>query len=339
MSQQLQRRRIHYTPELKLKLMKLCVENGARYIETVPMDDFWRYIRALFISANGLRDGGDRDGSDRDGGSIRRKVASIVADRKAELVQQASQPGGGGGGGGDSGSGSGSGSVTVAAPTEMEQAIDTWIEWVDRRSDGKQEKGGQQNLTMTPLEKRTFQEIDLTDTESTTRDKRRQTGEQQPWASGEGEREREWEREGREMQQHWDCLYSNDKQSLALMRDILNAITTTNSNMTKAADTSITTSTVTLTATTSAATSATTTTTSAITSETASATSSSSSATSSATSSGPNSNSVTASGSTSETAPATEARFAMLESQIDVIRQSQQQILSLLSEMRKDKAE
>lgn len=36
------RKRIRYTPELKLKLIQLCIENGDRYIETTPEDDLDR---------------------------------------------------------------------------------------------------------------------------------------------------------------------------------------------------------------------------------------------------------------------------------------------------------
>ncbi|KAF8435568.1 hypothetical protein BGX38DRAFT_1145623 [Terfezia claveryi] len=139
------RKRIRYTPELKLKLIQLCIENGDHYIETTPEDDFWSYIRTLFISFTECIVG--------NGSTIRRKVADKSG-------------------------------VAVAPPTDLEQATDTWIEWMDRREEEKQAKNTQStqikqekekaaikrlNLTKTLSEKRTFQEVamvDLTDSDS-----------------------------------------------------------------------------------------------------------------------------------------------------------------------------
>ncbi|KAF8434665.1 hypothetical protein BGX38DRAFT_1219010 [Terfezia claveryi] len=133
--------------------------------------------------------------------------------------------------------------VAVAPPTDLEQAVDTWIEeWMERRGEEEQAKNAQsiqikqekekaaikpQNLTKTLSEKRTFQEVatlDLTDSD-TVRDKRRKTG--KAWAS----------RKDKEMQENWDRLDRRDEETLALMRDILNAISATPA--TSSANTSI----------------------------------------------------------------------------------------------------
>ncbi|KAF8415346.1 hypothetical protein EV426DRAFT_630077 [Tirmania nivea] len=208
------RKRITYTSELKLKLMQLCIENGDRYIETVPEDNFWSYIRTLFFSITELNTG--------NGSTIRRKVADIVSERKAIIAVQRAQSG-----------------VAVAPPTDLEQATDTWIEWMERRGEEKQAKSTQstqikqekekaaikrQNLTKTLSEKQTFQEVatvDLTDSD-TIRDKRRKTG--KAWASG----------KDKEMQENWDRLDHRDAETLALMRDILNAISTSSANASSA---------------------------------------------------------------------------------------------------------
>jgi len=106
-------------------------------------------------------------------------AARLLSKRKAEIAIQRAQSG-----------------VAVAPSTDLEQAIDTWMDWIARRGEGKQAKNvqskqikeekekaaiKQQNLTKTLSEKRTFQEIatvDLTDYD-TIRDERRKTG--QAW--------------------------------------------------------------------------------------------------------------------------------------------------------------
>jgi len=45
---------------------------------------------------------------------IRRKVADTASDRKAEIAVRRIQSG-----------------VAVASPTDLEQVIDTWIDWID----------------------------------------------------------------------------------------------------------------------------------------------------------------------------------------------------------------
>ena len=51
------RRRIRYTPKLKLKLIQLCIENGGQFLEARSEDDFWRFIRTLFAEMSGLEPG------------------------------------------------------------------------------------------------------------------------------------------------------------------------------------------------------------------------------------------------------------------------------------------
>ncbi|KAF8434464.1 hypothetical protein BGX38DRAFT_1219473 [Terfezia claveryi] len=202
-----ERKRIRYTSQLKLKLIQLCIQNGDRYIETTPEEDFWSYIRTLFPSVTECNTG--------NGSTIRRKVADIVSERKAAIAIRQTQSG-----------------VAIAPPTDLEQAIDTWIEWMDRRGEEKQAKIAhstqirqekekaaikRQNLGKSLSEKRTFQEVaavDLTDGD-TIRDKRRMTG--QVWASG----------KDKEMQENWDRLDRRTEEMLALMRDILKAISAT----------------------------------------------------------------------------------------------------------------
>lgn len=200
------RKRIRYTSELKLKLIRLCIQNGDRYIKPVPQDDFWSYIRTQFLECNS-----------GNGSTIRRKVADIVSERKAAIAIRRAQ----------------SGVVVAVAPpaTDLEQAIDTWIEWMDRRAEEKQARNAQspqikqdkekavinhQNLSKSSSEKRTFQEVqatvDLADSD-TVRDKRQKTGE--AWASG------------KDMQENWDRLDRRKEEMLALLRDILNAISAT----------------------------------------------------------------------------------------------------------------
>ena len=72
------RRRIHYTPEFKLKLMQLCVQNGDQYMETVPEEDVWSYIQTLFMSITECNTG--------NGNTICCKVADMVGERKSEIV-------------------------------------------------------------------------------------------------------------------------------------------------------------------------------------------------------------------------------------------------------------
>ncbi|KAF8458119.1 hypothetical protein BGX38DRAFT_1265407 [Terfezia claveryi] len=323
------RKRIRYTPELKLKLIQLCIENGDHYIETTPEDDFWSYIRTLFISFTECIVG--------NGSTIRRKVVDIVSERKATIAVRRVQSG-----------------VAVAPPTDLEQVTDTWIEWMDRRGEEKQAKNTQStqikqekekaaikrlNLTKTLSEKRTFQEVamvNLTDSNS-VRDKRRKTG--QAWASS----------KDKEMQEHWDRMDRRDEETLGLIRDILNTISsptistppTNNSpaNIPSASHASS-----------SHASSSHASSSHASSSHASSSHASSSHASSShASSSHASSSHASSSHASSSTAPpinspsdnsfqsssSTEGRVATLEAEISEIRGTQLEILHILSEMRK----
>ena len=109
-----------------------------------------------------------------DGALLSQKVKTMVADRGAALAAQKLQSG-----------------VAISS-TDLDQAIDLWIELMERRKQEKEkEKPSSQveegkakaaiwreNLVKTLSEKRTFQEvssIDLTESGS-VRDKRRKTG-------------------------------------------------------------------------------------------------------------------------------------------------------------------
>ena len=41
------RKRIHYTPQLKLQLIRLCIENGERFLAVDSEDEFWRDIQVV----------------------------------------------------------------------------------------------------------------------------------------------------------------------------------------------------------------------------------------------------------------------------------------------------
>lgn len=74
-------KRIHYTPQLKLQLIRLCIEHGERFLTVESEDEFWREIQALF---------GPMAGSTTiDRGEIHRKVLSLVADKKATIKVRA----------------------------------------------------------------------------------------------------------------------------------------------------------------------------------------------------------------------------------------------------------
>lgn len=106
---------IHYTPQSKLQLIRLFIEHGERFLVVESEDEFWRDIQALF---------GPMAGSTTiDRGGIRRKVLSLVADRKATIKARARLSG-----------------VVIAATTDFEQALDAWIELVNRRLEEKQRK-------------------------------------------------------------------------------------------------------------------------------------------------------------------------------------------------------
>ncbi|KAF8455794.1 hypothetical protein BDZ91DRAFT_746189 [Kalaharituber pfeilii] len=215
-------RRIRYTPEVKLQLMRLCIDNGARYLETTSEKEFWEFIRVRFASIMGPRS----TDSAYSGDSIRKKVTSIIMERKAELATRELLSG-----------------VAIPATSDLEQAIDTWIELVDRRMEEKRQKLGEkgqvklekemasirrENLSKTLSQKRTYQEVarevvDLTDSSQSQakvssteikRDKRRKIG--KGWARGRQMEADELDRN--KITAFFDSVQSMMKETLELFR-------------------------------------------------------------------------------------------------------------------------
>ena len=337
--QPLRRTRIQYTAELKLKLIQLCIDNGDRYLTTASEDEFWRYIRIQFMKILGLQ-------TPPDGGPICRKVGTIVADLKADIsVRQ-----------------SGSG-IAVPAATDLEQATDTWIEWVTRRGEKKQAKVAQSvqikeekekasirrnNLMKSLSQKRTYQEvaasatIDLTDSDSTSiRDRRHKTGE--AWKKGK-EKEKKAENQALLLSE-WE---RQDKESLVVMKDMMlevikTVMNPTISESTSAASTSTSAASTSTSAasTSTSASSASTSVSSASTSASSASTSASStsiSASSASTSTSSASTSVSMTTSTSaSTLESTLSESITIEARLTILEQGQLEILRLLKKLQEDK--
>jgi len=88
---------LHYTPELKLELIRLCINDTERYINEPAEVTFWQYMSALF-----------KDVTNHQGADIRKKVASMVAECKATLDARKMLSG-----------------VALPPVTDLEQAIDS----------------------------------------------------------------------------------------------------------------------------------------------------------------------------------------------------------------------
>jgi len=67
-------KRLHYTPELKLKLIHLCINNHERYLEEASEVLFWQYITALFDEITGYY-----------AADLHKKVTKMVGEQKAVL--------------------------------------------------------------------------------------------------------------------------------------------------------------------------------------------------------------------------------------------------------------
>ncbi|KAF8446958.1 hypothetical protein BGX38DRAFT_1143062 [Terfezia claveryi] len=93
--------------ELKLQLMRICTNNRERYIEESSEPAFWQYITALFKQETGHQ-----------GADVRKKVTSIVGDRKADIAARKMLSG-----------------VALPAATDLEQATDSWIEICEHRAE------------------------------------------------------------------------------------------------------------------------------------------------------------------------------------------------------------
>lgn len=97
-------KRVHYTDELKLLLIRRCLNNRERYLEASLEVPFWQYITALFKDTTGYQ-----------GADVRKKVTSMVGERKGNIESSKTLSG-----------------VAVRAISDLEQAIDEWIEVQDR---------------------------------------------------------------------------------------------------------------------------------------------------------------------------------------------------------------
>ncbi|KAF8421900.1 hypothetical protein BGX38DRAFT_1279934 [Terfezia claveryi] len=102
-------KRLHYIPQLKLQLICLCTNNGERYIEESLETTFWQYITILF---KGI--------TSHQGADVRKKVMSMVSERKASLEARKQFTG-----------------VALPPVIDLKQAIDSWIEICERRAEKK----------------------------------------------------------------------------------------------------------------------------------------------------------------------------------------------------------
>ena len=83
---ELQKRRVRYMQDLKLKLVQLCIDNQDRYLEMSSLDEYFRFIRMQFAPHAGLEPLGD-------GTQLRQKIKGMVTDRQAAIAAQKLQSG------------------------------------------------------------------------------------------------------------------------------------------------------------------------------------------------------------------------------------------------------
>ena len=100
-------KRLHYTPELKLQLICLCINNSERYLQEALESAFWQYITASFKQITGHQEV-----------DLWKKVSLLVSERKAEIDARKKSSG-----------------VALPPATDLEQAIDSWIEICERRAE------------------------------------------------------------------------------------------------------------------------------------------------------------------------------------------------------------
>ena len=113
------KKRVFYTPELKLKLVCICVDNSDRYLDQNAVGSFWNYVSALFRDVTGVPST-----------DIRKKIATMVSERQTAIQIQNMNSG-----------------VTEPASTDLEQAIDKWIEIIGQC---EEEKKSAQSLSLHP---------------------------------------------------------------------------------------------------------------------------------------------------------------------------------------------
>ncbi|RPB27108.1 hypothetical protein L211DRAFT_846659 [Terfezia boudieri ATCC MYA-4762] len=142
-TQPVKQQRVHYTPELKLQLIRLCINSTEQFCE-LNAGAFWQYIAVLFQQKTGNK-----------AGDLRKKVSTLITEREAVIRAHKLQSG-----------------VAVAAPTDLDQALDEWMEIIERRNeerkgqeadDIKREKAAseikRENLLHTLSKKRTFNAV------------------------------------------------------------------------------------------------------------------------------------------------------------------------------------
>jgi len=93
---------IIYTPELKLKLIRLCVCESDRYLAATSESEFWQYLTPLFKQSIGYHGGG---------GDVRRKAISMIMERKGVLETRKKLSG-----------------VVESASTDLDQAVDGYVD-------------------------------------------------------------------------------------------------------------------------------------------------------------------------------------------------------------------
>ena len=168
------RRRVRYTPEIKLKLVQLCIDNQDQYLEMNSIDEFFRFIRVQFAALAGLEQ------VTGDGSQLRQKVKTMIADRQAAIAAYKMQSG------------------VAIATTDLDQAVDMWIEVVERwkeerdkpvSSQAEEDKAKaaivRENLVRSLSQKRTFVELEDAPIDfkaDSKREQRRKTG--TAWAKG-----------------------------------------------------------------------------------------------------------------------------------------------------------
>ena len=114
------KKRVFYTPELKLKLVRIYVDNSDRYLDQNAVGSFWTYVSALFRDVTGVPST-----------DIRKKISTMVSERQTAIQIQNMKSG-----------------VAEPASTDLEQAIDKWIEIIGQREE--EEKKSAQSLSLHP---------------------------------------------------------------------------------------------------------------------------------------------------------------------------------------------
>ena len=162
------RRRVRYTPKMKLKLIQLCINNQDQYLEMNSIDEFFRFIRVHFAALACLQQ------VTVDGSQLRQKVKTMIADRQAAITAY-KMP-----------------SEVAITTTDLDQAVDIWIEVVECQKEEKDKPVSSQakvdnaktaivreNPVKSLSQKRTF--VDLEDAPidlkaDSKREQRRKTG-------------------------------------------------------------------------------------------------------------------------------------------------------------------